>query len=260
MSLEFEFFSFKDAMNFGKNVSQNLKASSKCERRGNKHLIIIPEKNLDKISATALVVSIGVAGLMTGHQQLDEYKFNLVVDAMQRANPALLNLSEPEIGAYLSELSPEQIQGIMSNTKGVYHEMLYVDAVNSADTGEIAALHPEVNNPGADVIISSDNDVVNEIQLKATDSTSYVNEHLVKYPEIEVLATSEVASKLETVGDSGITNAELQSDVAQSIAELESVADSSTQITEEVTTSVVSDEITGFGPISIITGLLFGIF
>jgi len=261
MSLEFEFSSFKDAMSFGKNVSRNLKSSSKSERRGNKHFIIIPEKNLNTLSATALAVSIGVAGLMTGSQQLDEHKFNLVVDAMQRANPALAELSDPEIGAYLSGLSHDQLQGVMSNTKGVYHEMLYVDGINSSDIGETASLHPELNNPGVDVIVSSsDNDVMNEVQLKATDSTSYVNEHLDKYPDIALLATSEVASKLEGVDDSGITNAELNSDVTQSIAELKSVADSSTQVTEEVTTSVVSDEITGLGPISIITGLLFGIF
>lgn len=61
MSLEFEFLNFKDAMSFGKNLSQNLKTSSKCERRGNKHCITIPERNLNKLTATALVVSIGVA-------------------------------------------------------------------------------------------------------------------------------------------------------------------------------------------------------
>jgi hypothetical protein len=38
------------------------------------------------------------------------------------------------------------------------------------------------------------------------------------------------------------------------------MADSVTDITEEVSTSVISDELTGLGPISIITGLLFGIF
>jgi len=260
MSLEFEFYNFKDAVSFGKNVSKNLKTSSKIERRGEKHYIVIPERNLNALSATALVVAIGVAGLMTGHQQLDEHKFSLVVDAMQRANPALSNLSEPEIGAYLSELPQEQLQGIMSNTKGVYHEMLYVDAINSGDTGDVAVLHQDINNPGSDVIISSDNGSVNEVQLKATDSSSYVNEHFDRYSDIEVIATSEVASKLETVGDSGITNDELNSDIKQSIAELESVSDSSTPITEEVTSSVITDEVTGFGPISIITGLLFGIF
>lgn len=197
---------------------------------------------------------------MTGHQQLEEQKFTLVIDAMQRANPALASFSEPEIGEYLSNLSPEQLQGVMNNTKGVYHEMLYVDAINSGATGETAAIHSELNNPGADVLISSDHDVTNEIQLKATDSTSYVNEHIEKYPDIEVLATTEVANKLEAVGDSGFTNAELQNDVEEGVEQLESMADSVTDITEEVSTSVISDELTGLGPISIITGLLFGIF
>jgi len=195
MSLEFEFNRIEDAREFGKNVSRNLKATSVHERRGSKHFIVIPEKNLNKLAASTLAVGIVAAGLVSGQPYLDEEKFGMVVDAMQRANPKLANLTDPEIGEYLSNLTSDQMQGLISNTKGVYHEMLYVDTYNGSTLESEASLHPELNNPGADVIFTTEGEVVREVQLKATDSTSYVNEHLEKYPNLEVLATEEAAVK-----------------------------------------------------------------
>lgn len=259
MSLEFEFDRIEDARNFGKNVSRNLKASSKHERRGNKHFIVIPEKNLNSIAASTLAVSIVAAGLISGHQYVDEEKYEMVISAMQRANPNLSNLTEPEIGEYLSNLSPEQMQGVISNTKGVYHEMLYVDSYNSSSFEEEAALHPDLNNPGTDVAFTADGEVIREVQLKATDNVSYVNEHIEKYPEVEVLATEEVASKMAGVESSGFTNEELESDVVNSFDELESVSGATDVVAETVSASVVTDEISGLGPLGLV-GLFFGIF
>jgi len=259
MSLEFEFDRIEDARKFGKNVSRNLKVSSKHEKRGGKHFIVIPEKKLSSIAASTLAVSIVAAGLISGQQYFDEEKFSTVVEAMQRANPNLSNLTEPEIGEYLSNLSPEQMQGVISNTKGVYHEMLYVDTYNDLSPDEVAALHPELNNPGTDVTFTADGEVVREVQLKATDSVSYVNEHIEKYPDVEVLATEEVADKIIGVESSGFSNAELEVDVVNSFEELESVANVTDVATEAVSATVVTDEITGLGPLSIV-GLFFGIF
>ncbi len=47
MSLKFEFNNFKDACDFGKNLSRNLRASSRFERDEGKHVIVVPEKNLN---------------------------------------------------------------------------------------------------------------------------------------------------------------------------------------------------------------------
>ena len=260
MSLEFEFNEIEEARKFGKNVSQNLKATSTHQRRGSKHFIVIPEKNLNKLAASTLVISIVAAGLMSGQQYLGDEKFSIVMDAMQRANPNLAELTNPQIGEYLSNLSSEQMQGVLSNTKGVYHEMLYVDGYNSSSLEGEAALHPELNQPGSDVVISSEGEILREVQLKATDSPSYVNEHLEKYPGIEVLATEEVASEMPGVESSGLSNEELEEDISSAFDELGSISDSSDVATEVVSASVVSDEATGLGPISIVTGLLFGIF
>jgi hypothetical protein len=259
MSLEFEFNQFEDANKFGKNLSRNLKTTSVHKRRDSKHIIVIPEKNLNKIAASALAVSIVAAGLISGQQYLDEKKFGMVIDAMQRANPNLANLTEPEIGEYFSNLTPEQMQGVISNTKGVYHEMSYVETYNSSALETEASLHPELTNPGSDVIFTKEGEVIHEVQLKATDSTSYVNEHLEKYPEVEVLATEEVADKMQSVDSTGFSNIDLENDVVNSFEELESIAGTS-DVASEAVAATVSYEITGLGPISLITGLLFGIF
>lgn len=259
MSLEFGFSRFKDATEFGKKLSSNLQTTSVLEQRDNKHFIVIPESKLTKLAASTLVVSIAIAGLASGNQHLTDEKYQMVIDSIQRANPSLANLTEPEIGVYLSNLTSEQMSGVVNNTKGVYHEMLFVDAHNVAGLNTKAALHEELNNPGADITFTEDGEVIGEIQLKATDSSSYVNEHIEKHPEIEVLATEEVANSMVEVGSTGISNTEITNDVVNSFDELKSIADTTDVVSETVTATIV-DESIGFGPISIIAGLLFGIF
>lgn len=174
MSLEFKFDRIEDARKFGKNVSRSLKATSVHERRENKHFIVIPEKNLNKIAEATLIVSIVMAGLISGNQHLDDQKYGIVINAMQRANPKLSDLTEHEIGQHLSGLTPEQIQDVVSNTKGIYHEMLYVDTYNNSSTGEEASLHPDLNNPESDITFTSDGeaDDVNSFDQLVSISTS----------------------------------------------------------------------------------------
>lgn len=259
MSLKFEFDNFKEASEFGKNLSRNLGATSRYQRFGSKHFIEIPEKSINAVAATALAVSIVTAGLISGQHYLDEERFSMVVDAMQRANPELENMTPSQIGEHLSNLAPDQLQGVVSNTKGVYHEMLYVDSINGEGIEAEAALHPDINHPGSDVIFSNAGEIYNEVQLKATDNVSYVSEHLEKYPNIDVVATEEVASKINGVESSGFSNAILEQDVSKGSDQLISNGDAFDAATE-TTSSAVTDEVTGLGPISIITGLLFGIF
>lgn len=259
MSLKFEFDSFRGASEFGKNLSRNLRVTSRHERDDNKHIIVVPEKNLNGVAAAALAVSIVTAGLISGQHYLDEERFSMVLSAMQRANPELANMTPTDIGDYLANLSPEQLQGVVSNTKGVYHEMLYVDSFSGSGLENEVALHPDINNPGADIVFSSDGEIYKEVQLKATDSVSYVNAHSEKYPNIDVVATDEVASKIDGVESSGFTNLILEQDVSAGFDRLISGSDAPELVTETVSSSV-AEETLGIGPISIITGLLFGIF
>ena len=259
MSLKFEFDSFRGASEFGKNLSRNLGVTSRHERGESKHIIVIPEKNLNGVAATALAVSVVTAGLISGQHYLDEERFAMVISAMQRANPDLSSMTLTDIGDYLSNLSPDQLQGVVSNTKGVYHEMLYVDSFSVSGSESEVALHTNINNPGSDVVFYSDGEITKEVQLKATDSASYVNDHFEKYPNIDVVATDEVASKMDGVESSGFTNSILEQDVSSSFDQLISSSDIPEVVTETLSSSVV-EETFGIGPISIITGLLFGIF
>jgi hypothetical protein len=259
MSLKFEFDSFRGASEFGRNLSRNLRVTSRHERDESKHIIVIQEKNLNGVAATALAVSIVTAGLISGQHYLEEDRFAMVISAMQRANPELSNMTPTKIGGYLENLSQDQLQGVVSNTKGVYHEMLYVDSFSGSGSETEVALHPDINNPGSDVVFSSDGEIFNEVQLKATDSVSYVNEHFEKYPDIEVVATDKVASKIDGVESSGLTNSILEQDVSTSFDQLISGNDVPEAITETVPSSV-AEETVGISPISIITGLLFGLF
>ena len=58
-----------------------------------------------------------------------------------------------------------------------------------------------------------DGDVIEVIQLKAVVSPAAILEHLAKYPDIGVAATSEVAARVSDVSDSGFANAKLDADV-----------------------------------------------
>lgn len=98
MDLKFEFNNSTDAFSFSRNLSTSLQVTSRFERDEDKHLVVVREKSLNHISATALAVSIVTAGLVNGQQYFDEEKFNMVIDAMQRANPGLIDMTLPQIG------------------------------------------------------------------------------------------------------------------------------------------------------------------
>ena len=53
-----------------------------------------------------------------------------------------------------------------------------------------------------------DGEVISQVQLKAIMDKSLILEHFEKYPDIDVYATSEVASQLD-VKDSGFSNRDL---------------------------------------------------
>lgn len=134
-----------------------------------------------------------------------------VLAALRRAHPSAGETQE-ELGEWLAQMDHQQLQGVVSNTKGVLHEMLFVELENSDGDTVLAAQFEQTNNPGFDIIFSdSDADHSWAAQLKATDSASYVREWLDEHPNDQILVTSEIANRmgLET---SGISNADLTAD------------------------------------------------
>ena len=149
-----------------------------------------------------------------------------VLDALRRSTKGLHDATEAELGSYMQELSPEQLRGVASNVKGIYHEMLHVETYNKEHTDTYAALHADTNHQGSDVQVFSKEtgELLNEYQLKATDSADYVREHLDRYPEIGIMVTEEVAPVVNGAESSGFANAEMNSQVHGVFAE---VADNS---------------------------------
>jgi hypothetical protein len=135
----------------------------------------------------------------------------LVLEALRRSDGDLANASEAELSEYLHAFSPQQMQGVANNVKGIYHELQFVEKYNEDSHDTYAVLHEATNHQGSDVMIKSKetDEVLEEYQLKATDSVSYVRAHQSRYENIDVLATSEVAERMEGVETSYFSNAEM---------------------------------------------------
>jgi len=148
----------------------------------------------------------------------------LVLKALRRSDSHLAHASEAELSSYLSRYDAVQLKGIANNVKGIYHEELWVQHYNETHKYTYAQMFEKTNHPGADVQIidKKSRSVVEEIQLKATDNTGHINEHLEKYRNIEIRVTAESADQLHGVKWSGFENADITGKVNQ---DLDSVAD-----------------------------------
>lgn len=140
-----------------------------------------------------------------------------VFDAVRRGYNNLEHSSNDEIVNYFSEVEPDELTGHISNIKGITFELEYVDQI--ASQGIEVQIFEATNHPIVDIAIFENGEVVNELQLKATDSVSYINTTLEEHPDVAIVATSEVASGMdsEMVIDSGIENSVLEDAVAETI-------------------------------------------
>lgn len=132
---------------------------------------------------------------------------SIVLAAFQRYSNSTNNLEETV--SYLQSMSDEQLVGVISNVKGILHEMEYVRLENTDGDSISAAMFPDTNHKGFDILMSDDSDGSSwEIQLKTTNDASYVQEWIDKYPDGEILVSNEIASELN-IESSGISNEEL---------------------------------------------------
>ena len=110
-----------------------------------------------------------------------------------------------------------------------------------------------------------DDDVFGEVQLKATESVSYINEVLSDYPDILIITTSEIAEQIKHVMvlDSGISNLAL----TEAVDSVLSGADITTSVISEGASHAVGEgALELFSSVSVpvsplsVLGLFFGIF
>lgn len=141
-----------------------------------------------------------------------------VFEAVQRGYTQLGSASEEEMLDYFSSASPEEFQGHVNNVKGILFEKEVQDKLT--DNGIESEIFEMTNHPGTDMQILSDNAVLQELQLKATDSSSYINETLANNPDIQIIATSEVANRMATeeVINSEISNVALEEAVIETLS------------------------------------------
>jgi hypothetical protein len=122
----------------------------------------------------------------------------------------------------VNRMSSDQLTGLVSSVKGKLFEIELVNHLNNGGLpdGFHAELAQSATQPGWDIQISDAQRNVNELlQAKATESASYVQDALERYPNIDVTTTSEVHGQLVAMGlaqdvhNSGISEAVLQAKV-----------------------------------------------
>ena len=138
----------------------------------------------------------------------------LVLDALRRSNNKLTGATNEELADYIQSLEPKQLTGLRNNVKGIYHELYVMNKENADGDEYVVEIFNPTNHPGSDIsIINEYTGEIKEVQLKATDYLSYIQQHNARYENIEIFATSEVASLDPDIVSTGISNRELNDDV-----------------------------------------------
>lgn len=141
-----------------------------------------------------------------------------LIEAIRVTNPSLSD-------ERFFDLSHDELQGAVNTAKGKYFEYLVADRLNAGEQvgpvllpdGYRAELAESLNQPGWDMrIVGPDGATADYLQLKATDSAGYIKEALHRYPDIEILATHDVAHT-GLVLDSGISEDHLRDQVSSAI-------------------------------------------
>jgi len=139
---------------------------------------------------------------------------------------AFPNLDIEDVGNY----SGEQLEGLLQPWKGKLFEVSVRDRLNKGewvgeyhlDPGQHAELAVSATQPGWDMqILSADGSVADLIQLKATNYVAYVESALDRYPEYNVLSTSELAShqgSIEGLNVSDLSDAYLESQLSDAVS------------------------------------------
>lgn len=131
----------------------------------------------------------------------------------------------------LAGRSAEELAGAINGWKGKLFEVEVAERLNNGEWVGDLRLEPgqkvepatSPTQPGWDLqIINDDGSPVDMLQLKATESVSYVHQALARYPDTPILTTEEVASQIgdhAMIFDSGISNDELTGSIKEHLAD-----------------------------------------
>ena len=132
-----------------------------------------------------------------------------------------------DLADQLRSFDGDELTGFLAGIKGKLFEQQYVEYLNDGNLpdGYVAQIAEAANQPGWDIAITGPNqELIEVIQAKATDSVGYVVAALEKNPQIDVVTTNEVYSQLVMSGasesmvtNSGIENASLEAVLAGAV-------------------------------------------
>lgn len=167
----------------------------------------IVKKNWDEIGiATAL------GHFYTHGSDINMEEHGYVIEALRRSQTKLQDANIDELHDYVASLDESQLPGLVSNIKGIAHEIHYVEIENEDGDSTSAYMFSDTNHKDFDVVLYNESGNTEYLQLKATDSTQYANEAIENLGADKVVLTEELAEKMN-VKSSGISNKELQADV-----------------------------------------------
>ena len=133
----------------------------------------------------------------------------IIIDAIKRSDNDLNDASIVDISETLKSYEDSSIPSLVSNIKGIVHEYEFVEIENEDGDLIFASLYKDTNHPGYDVkMFNAETGEKWDIQLKATDHQSYVQDWIDKHPDGEIQVTDEIAEKMG-LKSTGISNEDL---------------------------------------------------
>lgn len=168
------------------------------------HKIHYLKKQIDEVMILSFFVKISLSKIVL----LSEEE-QLILTALKRASHQFEEASLAETGDILASYDEEQIAGLVNNVKGIAHEMQFVQLENADGDSIHATMYKDSNHPEFDVVLTdSHTGMQTQVQLKATDDKSYVNEWLnqdTDHTRENIYITEELAHSMR-LPSSGVSN------------------------------------------------------
>ena len=137
--------------------------------------------------------------------------------------------------------SLQNVGGHISRVKGTYFEVLVRDKLNTGESvgdiyllpGQQAQLAESLTEEGWDLrIINADGTVAEQIQLKASESFSYIKSALDKHPDIRVIAPQELEDRAENLDQ--LTTADISDETME-----DTVSNQLNELSEDAITDIL---------------------
>ena len=181
--------------------------------------------NLDE----AAIISALVAIALKGGEDLSSEEY-VVLAALRRSAGKFQDASIEEISSMLSEYDESQIPGLVNNVKGILFELEFIEIENNDGDSIFAYQFENTNHPAYDIqLLNEETGEISELQLKATDSTAYVQDWIDEHGG-NIVVTEEVAERMGLPGI-GIENQELEVRVEDFIDKLKDLQENEDEFT-----------------------------